>query len=249
MFCSECGHEIPEGAQFCGECGAPAPGATRSVQADAEKNAAPAHPRRRTAAIAALSVLSLAVVAVAVYVVYALVLEPKPADGPVADDALEAAQVADDEGDAGDADAPAVTSDPAPAPEPTPEPTPEPGPEPAPAPAHDFECEYFYLDVPDSWVLSDGASPELGGPTLWYAEPRGDGTYYFAQSTAFSAGDYVEYETGACTVIVGSGAGGATYFGSTSDGTPVYVAEASAGFLYHGYDFEVPSECAHLTLK
>lgn len=246
MFCNECGHEIPEGAQFCGECGAPVPGATRSVQADAEKNVAPVHPRRRTAAIAALSVLSLAVVAVAVYVIYALVLEPTPAADPVTDDALETMQNADD-GDAADTDALSVTSEPEP--EPEPEPDPDRDPDPAPAPAHDFECEYFYLDVPDSWVLSDGASPELGGPTLWYAEPRGDGTYYFAQSTAFSAGDYVEYETGACTVIVGSGAGGATYFGSTSDGTPVYVAEASAGFLYHGYDFEVPSECAHLTLK
>ena len=116
-------------------------------------------------------------------------------------------------------------------------------------PAHDFECEYFYLDVPDDWVLSGGDRPVPGGPTLWSAEDHGGGEYYFVQSSAFSAGDYVEYETGACTVLVGGSAPGAVYFGMTSGGVSVYVAEASAGFLYHGYDFQDPSECAVMTLK
>ncbi len=264
MFCGECGHELPEGARYCGECGTPVP------PAPVPPTSAPAHGRPAdatggTVAPRAASKLALiaAVAAVAICatgIAYALIVAPagqstalEPAGETARDVSGEAEgdeevedQASDDEGE----DAPEAESEQVDAVVPAEEPEPEPPAESQVVPAHDFECAYFYLDVPSDWVSSGGESPVPGGPTLWSAEDRGGGEYYFVQSTAFSVGGYVEYETGACTVLVGgSGPGsGAVFFGTTSGGESVYVAEASAGFLYHGYDFQDPSECAVMTL-
>ncbi len=266
MFCGECGHELPEGARYCGECGtpvppAPAPPTPASVPAheraaDAAGGTAATRSAPRLAVIAAVAAVAICAAGIAYALIVApagpsTALEPAP---EAARDALGEAegdeevedQASDDEGE----DAPEAESEQVDAVVPAEEPEPEPPAESQVVPAHDFECAYFYLDVPSDWVSSGGESPVPGGPTLWSAEDRGGGEYYFVQSTAFSVGGYVEYETGACTVLVGgSGPGsGAVFFGTTSGGESVYVAEASAGFLYHGYDFQDPSECAVMTL-
>lgn len=258
MFCGECGHELPEGARYCGECGAPVPPApAREHPEDAAGEAVAPRPVPRLAVIAAVAVVAVCAAGIA----YALIVAPagsSTAPEPAAEAALAASGEAEGDEEAGSqtsdhegGDAPEGESGQVDAAVPEGEPQPEAQTEPQVVPAHDFECAYFYLDVPDDWVPSGGESPVPGGPTLWSAEDRGGGEYYFVQSAAFLAGGYVEYDTGACTVLVGGpGPGsGAVLFGTTSGGEPVYVAEASAGFLYHGYDFQDSSECAVMTLK
>lgn len=115
---------------------------------------------------------------------------------------------------------------------------------------HDFECDAFYVDVPDSWVRSD-ATPVDGGPTYWKAVDNGDGSYVFSYSgVVFSnpTEGWSEYETGIAEIYVGGAApGSCSYFGTTSDGRDVYVGEASAGFLANSY--YGPDMRAVLTLR
>lgn len=168
--------------------------------------------------------LALATTSSAAYLVYALVIAPLPPRG--------------EQG----ADAPAEEGEGAPAAEPEPEPE--------PAVTHDFECDAFYVDVPDSWVRSD-ATPVDGGPTYWKAVDNGDGSYAFSYSRVVFSNPtegWSEYETGIAEIYVGVAApGSCSYFGTTSDGRDVYVGEASAGFLANSYNG--PDRRAVLTLR
>ena len=249
MFCGNCGAELREGARFCPGCGAPVPVEDRET--DTPSPEAP-HPRRRLAApvVAALVMLALATASSAAYLVYALVIDPLP---PRSEQGADAS--AEEEEDASEQGAVAeegAATEKAPAAEPEPEPAPEPEPEPAPEPAvtHDFECDAFYVDVPDSWVRSD-ATPVDGGPTYWRAADNGDGSYTFTQSSvAFTipTEGWTEYSTGVAEVYVGVAAPNyCSYFGTTSDGRDVYVGEVSAPFLTNSY--AGPDTLAVLTLK
>lgn len=112
----------------------------------------------------------------------------------------------------------------------------EPEEEVEPAVQHDFECEWFYVDVPDTWVYDDsGASPVEGGPTLWYVTQVDETTYEFGQSSWAGSnpyeGDY--YNAGGATVTVG-GSNGTSLAGTLPDGREVWLNEASAGFFGDG---------------
>lgn len=252
MFCGNCGAELREGARFCPGCGAPAP--VEEQRADAPDPEA-TRPRRRLAApvVAALVVLALATASSAAYLVYALVIDPLPPRSEQGADApAEEEEDAVAEKGATTEEAPATEPKPEVEIEPEPAPETEPAPEPAPEPAvtHDFECDAFYVDVPDSWVRSD-ATPVDGGPTYWWAADNGDGSYTFTQSSvAFTipTEGWTEYSTGVAEVYVGVAAPNyCSYFGTTSDGRDVYVGEVSASFLTNSY--AGPDTLAVLTLK
>lgn len=250
MFCGNCGAELGEGARFCPGCGAPVPVEDRET--DTPSPEAP-HPRRRLAApvVAALVMLALATASSAAYLVYALVIDPLPPRSEQgADASAEEEEDAVAEEDATTEEAPATEPKPEAEPEPAPETEPAPEPAPEPAVTHDFECDAFYVDVPDSWVRSD-ATPVDGGPTYWRAADNGDGSYTFTQSSvAFTipTEGWTEYSTGVAEVYVGVAAPNyCSYFGTTSDGRDVYVGEVSAPFLTNSY--AGPDTLAVLTLK
>ena len=241
MFCGNCGTELKEGARFCPGCGAPAPAPVEDLESGAPGPETPKPRRRLTAPIvAALVVLALATASSAAYLVYALVIDPLPprgeqgADAPAEEGAGASEPGADAEEPAAPVEAPAA----------------EPEPEPEPAVTHDFECDAFYVDVPDSWVRSD-ATPVDGGPTYWKAVDNGDGSYAFSYSRVVFSNPtegWSEYETGIAEIYVGVAApGSCSYFGTTSDGRDVYVGEASAGFLANSYNG--PDRRAVLTLR
>ncbi len=241
MFCGNCGTELTEGAKFCPNCGAPAPAVVEEREADTPGPES-ARPRRRLAAplVTALVVLALATTSSAAYLVYALVIAPLPPRGEQGADApAEEGEGASEQG--ADAEEPAATEE---------APAPEPEPEPEPAVTHDFECDAFYVDVPDSWVRSD-ATPVDGGPTYWKAVDNGDGSYVFSYSRVVFSNPtegWSEYETGVAEIYVGVAApGSCSYFGTTSDGRDVYVGEVSAGFLANSY--YGPDMRAVLTLR
>lgn len=241
MFCGNCGTELKEGARFCPGCGAPAPAPVEDLEADAPGPETPKPRRRLTAPIvAALVVLALATTSSAAYLVYALVIAPLPPRGEQGADApAEEGEGASEQG--ADAEEPAATEE---------APAAEPEPEPEPAVTHDFECDAFYVDVPDSWVRSN-ATPVDGGPTYWKAVDNGDGSYAFSYSRVVFSNPtegWSEYETGIAEIYVGVAApGSCSYFGTTSDGRDVYVGEASAGFLANSYNG--PDRRAVLTLR
>lgn len=190
--------------------------------------------------MAALVVLALATTSSAAYLVYALVIAPLPPRGEQGADApAEEGEGASEQG--ADAEEPAATEE---------APAAEPEPEPEPAVTHDFECDAFYVDVPDSWVRSD-ATPVDGGPTYWKAVDNGDGSYVFSYSRVVFSNPtegWSEYETGIAEIYVGVAApGSCSYFGTTSDGRDVYVGEVSAGFLANSY--YGPDMRAVLTLR
>lgn len=85
------------------------------------------------------------------------------------------------------------------------------------ASAHDFECEYFYVDVPDSWE----GDWSVEGPI-----PAGNGATY--QFNHMPADDY----GGGCAVTVGDETAPSTsVVGTTSGGETVVLNEAGAGFF------------------
>ena len=116
-----------------------------------------------------------------------------------------------------DADAPAgaaASTDEAPAPEP--EPTPEP--EPAPAASHYYECDYFYVDVPDSWQQETTA------------EQSGDGEWRFYHHD----GQYLYMTIILTSPEPQSGPDHHWLVGSTSDSTQIWANDAATGFFGEG---------------
>lgn len=245
MFCEKCGAPIERGTKFCPRCGAPVPTpAPAPSQNEGPVARDASHPRRRLAPplIAALVVLALATASSAAYLVYALVIDPLPtaseqpatvdpeAEGVEKDDAEDDA--ATESEPAAPVETPAVEPEPAPVEETTaPEPTPE------PAVAHDFECDAFYVDVPDDWVRSD-ANPGENDPFFWTVTDNGDGTYFFHCSNYWSAAND--------TVYVGVSAPSyCEYYGTTSDGRDVYGGVEAGGSFFT----DDPSSGPVLTLK
>lgn len=117
---------------------------------------------------------------------------------------------------------------------------PDPGPDATSAtPAeeqYDFVCDAFYIDVPVDWVERDpSAAPSTDGQTTWCVSQSGN-QYHFEQSACTGVDDAGDplFNTGALDVYVGEDTprpADATSYGTTSDGRPVYIIEASAGFL------------------
>lgn len=249
MFCPNCGAEQRPGTRFCSECGAPVQGAGEGRPAGPEPDAdgepapaaaagssegapAPEAPAtgargRRVpvpAAVAAL-VATAAVGIAAVYLGYTAVLLPaRTEQAPDAGSAQEGEPSAQGEGDGAPAsseDAGGAAADPGAS-------------DPAPAEQHDFECEWFYVDVPDSWVRDDsGATPVEGGPKLWSVSQEGDVYVFTVTSRVGSEPDgYPIYETGAARVLIGSSQEQrTTYVGALPDGREVWLNEVSAGFF------------------
>lgn len=249
MFCPNCGAEQRPGTRFCSECGAPVQGAGEGRPAGPEPDAdgepapaaaagssegapAPEAPAtgargRRVpvpAAVAAL-VATAAVGIAAVYLGYTAVLLPaRTEQAPDAGSAQEGEPSAQGEGDGAPAsseDAGGAAADPGAS-------------DPASAEQHDFECEWFYVDVPDSWVRDDsGATPVEGGPKLWSVSQEGDVYVFTVTSRVGSEPDgYPIYETGAARVLIGSSQEQrTTYVGALPDGREVWLNEVSAGFF------------------
>lgn len=265
MFCPTCGAEVREDTRFCPNCGTPI--ATRDEKGESDPASAVAQPpdhnrsrRAPTTLAIAIAVLALATAVSAGYLVYALAINPLPsASGQLAEsDEADGADSTDETDESDEQDTDAKQNEPAEPDEPaetdegatTEEPPAEDAAPAEPAVTHDFECDAFYVDVPDSWVRSDG-TPVDGGPTLWKAVDNGDGSYSLSYSrVAFSnpSEGWSEYETGVADVYVGVTAPSyCSYYGTTSDGRDVYVGEVSAGFLTNEYNG--PDTRAVLTLK
>ncbi len=83
------------------------------------------------------------------------------------------------------------------------------------AAAVDFECDYFTVDVPDSW---DG---------LWSVQQKNSTTWEFM-------GRFGQNANGAATVYVGSAPSYTKVLGTTSSGRTIYANEAGAGFFGNG---------------
>lgn len=258
MFCPNCGAEQRPGTRFCSECGAPVQGAGEGRSAGPEPDAdgepvpaaaadpeaaagvadpsegapAPEAPAtgargRRVpvpAAVAAL-VATAAVGIAAVYLGYTAVLLParteQATDAGSAQEGETSAQGEGDEAPASPEDAGGAAADPGAS-------------DPAPAEQHDFECEWFYVDVPDSWVRDDsGATPVEGGPKLWSVTQEG-GVYVFTVTSRVGSepDGYPIYEAGSARVLIGSSQEqGTTYVGTLPDGREVWLNEVSAGFF------------------
>lgn len=103
---------------------------------------------------------------------------------------------------------------------------------------HDFECDAFYVDVPDSWVRSD-AYPGEGDPYFWSVTDNGNGTYLFHCSNYWAAGNDEVY-------VGVSAPSYCDYIGTTSDGRDVYIGVMAGGSFFTGGD---PSTNPVLTLK
>lgn len=102
--------------------------------------------------------------------------------------------------------------------------------EPVAAEQHDFETEWFYVDVPDGWTYSEG-----GEASTWYVEgpvDNGDGTvqYQFHVTRAHVGEDG---NVGGDTVIVGGPWQDYyhTSVGTAPDGSGVYLMGAGASFF------------------
>lgn len=107
--------------------------------------------------------------------------------------------------------------------------------------AHDFECAWFYVDVPDSWVRDDSArTPGEGDPPIWYVKQTSDTTFEFYYTKWI--GGYNEVEAGMDTVTIGGAGGtstdGYTHVGTTFDGRDVWMFGVSAGFFATDGHFE-----------
>lgn len=206
MFCGNCGTELTEGAKFCPNCGAPAPAVVEEREADTPGPES-ARPRRRLAAplVAALVVLALATTSSAAYLVYALMIAPLPPRGEQGADApAEEGEGASEQG--ADAEEPAATEE---------APAAEPEPEPEPAVTHDFECDAFYVDVPDAWQT--GTILEEGEGSWNFAHPEGQ----YVNATVL-------------TTDPNPMSGHQWLVGTTSDGTRIWGNDAATGFFGEG---------------
>lgn len=173
------------------------------------------------ALVVVLVILGLATLASAAYLVYTQVLNPNPpvqeesvVDSPESEDVEDEqesdnAEAPTDEGTSTDEtvdDGSAAAAE-------------EVAP---PAVVHDYECDAFYVDVPDYWVMSDESVNEEG-QINWNVTDNGDGTYLLHQS------DYAG-SSGNTYVYVGVPAPSyCTYYGTTSDGRDVYVGTFAGG--------------------
>ncbi len=121
---------------------------------------------------------------------------------------------------------------------------------------HDFECDLFYVDVPDSWSYSkDGEANTwfCKGPT----ETSEGVTEYRFQVTGPHPGE--DGNIGADTVVIGSSEMSHSFVGKALDGREVYLAGAGASFFAIEGQFEgdyvsfangvVDPEYATITLK
>lgn len=206
MFCGNCGTELTEGAKFCPNCGAPAPAVVEERETDTPGPES-ARPRRRLAAplVTALVVLALATTSSAAYLVYALVIAPLPPRGEQGADApAEEGEGASEQG--ADAEEPAATEE---------APAAEPEPEPEPAVTHDYECDYFYVDVPDAWQT--GTILEEGEGSWNFAHPEGQ----YVNATVL-------------TTDPNPMSGHQWLVGTTSDGTRIWGNDAATGFFGEG---------------
>ena len=237
MFCKKCGAELYPGAKFCGVCGASSAATDNKVNASLSGKEHPSteihgeihsqvtsaryQSRRRipVALVVALVILGLATFASAAYLVYTQVLNPpvqeeSVVDSPESEDVEDKqesdnAEAPTDEGASTDetVDNGSVAAAEEVAP---------------PAVVHDYECDAFYVDVPDYWVMSDESVNEEG-QINWNVTDNGDGTYLLHQS------DYAG-SSGNTYVYVGVPAPSyCTYYGTTSDGRDVYVGTFAGG--------------------
>lgn len=239
MFCKKCGAELYPGAKFCGVCGASSAATDNKVNASLSGKEHPSteihgeihsqvtsaryQSRRRipVALVVVLVILGLATLASAAYLVYTQVLNPNPpvqeesvVDSPESEDVEDEqesdnAEAPTDEGTSTDEtvdDGSAAAAE-------------EVAP---PAVVHDYECDAFYVDVPDYWVMSDESVNEEG-QINWSVTDNGDGTYLLHQSDyAGSSGNtYVYVDVPAPSYC--------TYYGTTSDGRDVYVGTFAGG--------------------
>lgn len=240
MFCKKCGAELYPGAKFCGVCGASSAATDNKVNASLSGKEHPSteihgeihsqvtsaryQSRRRipvALVVVVLVILGLATLASAAYLVYTQVLNPNPpvqeesvVDSPESEDVEDEqesdnAEAPTDEGTSTDEtvdDGSAAAAE-------------EVAP---PAVVHDYECDAFYVDVPDYWVMSDESVNEEG-QINWSVTDNGDGTYLLHQS------DYAG-SSGNTYVYVGVPAPSyCTYYGTTSDGRDVYVGTFAGG--------------------
>lgn len=156
--------------------------------------------------------LCLLVIAAAGFVAYGRATAPAPQEIAAESDNTTGEEATDAEKDA---EAPADAETPS---DSATEPAAEPASEPAPAPAisHFYECDYFYVDVPDAWRT---------GTT---AEDNGDGTWSFAHPE----GQYVNQTILSLDPAPLSGHHGLV--GTTSDGTQIWANGAATGFFGDG---------------
>ena len=212
MFCKKCGAELYPGAKFCGVCGASSAATDNKVNASLSGKE---HPSTEIHGEIHSQVASAA------YLVYTQVLNPNPpvqeesvVDSPESEDVEDEqesdnAEAPTDEGTSTDEtvdDGSAAAAE-------------EVAP---PAVVHDYECDAFYVDVPDYWVMSDESVNEEG-QINWSVTDNGDGTYLLHQS------DYAG-SSGNTYVYVGVPAPSyCTYYGTTSDGRDVYVGTFAGG--------------------
>lgn len=106
-----------------------------------------------------------------------------------------------------------------------------------PVAEHDYETEWFYVDVPDGWTYS-----EDGGPNTWFVEgptEADDGAVeYRFQVTGANVG--ADGNVGGDTVIVGGPRleQYSAVVGPAPDGTAVYLLSVGASFFARDGRFE-----------
>ena len=89
---------------------------------------------------------------------------------------------------------------------------------PAPQESHYFECEYFYVDVPESW--QQGTNVEQTDAGEWnFSHPEGN---YVNQTIVTTSSDPM------------SGPNYHWLIGTTSDGTELWANDAATGFFGDG---------------
>ncbi len=248
MFCKKCGAELYPGAKFCGVCGASSAATDNKVNTSLSGKEHPSteihgeihsqvtsaryQSRRRipVALVVALVILGLATLASAAYLVYTQVLNPNP---PVQEESVvdsSESEGAEDkqESDNTEAEQDSGNAETQTDKETSTDETVDDGSAAAaeevapPAVVHDYECDAFYVDVPDYWVMSDESVNEEG-QINWSVTDNGDGTYLLHQS------DYAG-SSGNTYVYVGVPAPSyCTYYGTTSDGRDVYVGTFAGG--------------------
>ncbi|HJA29970.1 MAG TPA: zinc ribbon domain-containing protein [Candidatus Olsenella pullicola] len=233
MFCKRCGSENRDGARFCSACGAP-----MDEELAGEKSPAPEKVPRWALPVIIVSALVIAAVGVG-FALRAAVPAPVevPEGGAVQEPVTE--DVAEGEPKSEEASREETEPEPEGEAEPEAPATEETEPEAPAAPAHDFECEYFYVDVPDNWVR-DGTNPTEEAPSWTVEGPLGFGSgvmgYHFSYDGGYNyAGDYVL--AGGADVLI-DGFRGTTYVGTTSDGHEVWLNEVSSGFFWRDGYFE-----------